>query len=221
MHVARGDASAAARRRHAIDVDAELLRDPPHRGRRERLARGALDRRAGAAHEALGDRERARHRADDGAGVFAFAARGGFRLRGGRLRRGGRRRGRRAADDVAHERLADVQDVAFLAVQLADRAGPRARHLDEGLVGLHLREDLVLPHGVAGLHAPLDELGFVHPLAEIGQDEVALVGRLLDGHRIVPDAGLRTGLSRRASPRRRDRSARPRAGTRARACSRA
>ena len=86
------------------------------------------------------------------------------------------------ANVVRHEDAADVDDVADLAVQLLDDAGPRARHLDERLVRLHLRHRLVLLDLLAGLDAPLDELRLVHAFAEVGLDEVTLVRRLLGGH---------------------------------------
>src|SRR6185503_9952229 len=45
------------------------------------------------------------------------------------------------------------------------------RHLDDGLVGLHRDHRLVGLERIARLHVPLDDLGFLQALAEVGQVE--------------------------------------------------
>ncbi len=56
--------------------------------------------------------------------------------------------------------------------QLDDRAGVGARQFDDGLLGLHLDEDLVQGHLVADGHVPCHELGVGEPFTEVGQYEV-------------------------------------------------
>ena len=65
-------------------------------------------------------------------------------------------------------------------MQFTNDARPRAGHLDERLVRLHLRERLVLFDAIARRNLPANELGFRDALAEVGQNELRLVLGLLD-----------------------------------------
>jgi hypothetical protein len=76
-----------------------------------------------------------------------------------------------------------VEDLALGAVELGDGASPGGRDFDEGLVGFHFGEDVVLVDGLADGHTPLDQLGFVDAFAEVGEDEDIGIRGLLVGHR--------------------------------------
>ena len=78
-HVARGHATAATSRGHLLNIDAELLGESAHGGRCECLAIAHSDRNfRRASRKAVAHRQRARHRANDG----ALIALGGFRASG-------------------------------------------------------------------------------------------------------------------------------------------
>jgi hypothetical protein len=196
-----GDAAADAGAGDGVDVDAEVAGEATDGGGGEGLA--VLRGHAG---------EVAADRADDGAGVFAVGGLGGVLGGlgdGGTLGDGGgglgRARRRAVAAGVGDEGLADLHDVAGRAVERGDGARARGGHLDEGLVRLHLGEDLVLLDGVALGNLPRDELGLLEALAEVGEDEDVRVGGDFAGHRnplvvnsrrTASDAGVRTGHAR-------------------------
>ena len=73
----------------------------------------------------------------------------------------------------ANERSADMDLVARRAEQLLHLAAERSGHFDDRLVGLDRDHRLVGLDGLAGLHVPLDDLGFLQALPEVGQVEDA------------------------------------------------
>lgn len=171
-NVLLGDASADARAADLVDVHAQVTGQTAHRGGRQSLAGLGGDARRGALHGA-----------DNGARVLS--ALGNFVGDLGLGRLGvravvdmlgcglvGGLRGGAGLVGVGHQRVAHLQDLAGLAVEAGDRAGPGARDLDQRLVGLHLCEQIVLVDLLSDLHLPGDQLGLVHTLAQVGKDEV-------------------------------------------------
>ncbi len=97
----------------------------------------------------------------------------GFHLRSVRLGGFGlrrfRRRGRAATD--LRENLADLNHLAFLGRDAADRARHGGRNLDRRLVRHDFEHGLVGGHGVTVLHEPTDEFAFLDAFADIGEFE--------------------------------------------------
>ena len=77
----------------------------------------------------------------------------------------------------AHQRFADVEDVALGAEQLAHHPIVGRRDVHQRLGGFHRDQALVGAHAVAGLDVPFDDFRFLQALAQVGQLEV-LHGRL-------------------------------------------
>ena len=86
-----------------------------------------------------------------------------------RLRRGGCA----GAFVVAEDRLADLDLVAGLDLDLFDRAGDRRRHFDRRLVGFELEDRLILGDRVARLDQDAQDVAGVDVLAELGECEVS------------------------------------------------
>ena len=70
------------------------------------------------------------------------------------------------------QRGPDADRLPRCGQELDDGAGEGAGQLDDGLLGLHLHEDLVQGHLVPDGDVPRHELGFGEPFTEVGQDEV-------------------------------------------------
>jgi hypothetical protein len=69
--------------------------------------------------------------------------------------------GRRAFAFVEHaEQRVDLDGVAFLDQDLAQRAGGRRRHFQRHLVGFQFHQRLAVVHGIAGFLEPLSDRGF-------------------------------------------------------------
>lgn len=77
----------------------------------------------------------------------------------------------------AHQRFADVEDVALGAEQLAHHPIVGRGDVHQRLGGFHRDQALVGAHAVAGLDVPFDDFRFLQALAQVGQLEV-LHGRL-------------------------------------------
>ncbi len=77
----------------------------------------------------------------------------------------------------AHQRFADVEDVALGAEQLAHHPVVGRGDVHQRLGGFHRDQALVGAHAVAGLDVPFDDFRFLQALAQVGQLEV-LHGRL-------------------------------------------
>ena len=70
------------------------------------------------------------------------------------------------------DRRTDGDGLARLGQQLDHGAGEGTGQLDDGLLGLHLDEDLVQRHLVAHGDVPGHELGLRQPLTQVGQEEL-------------------------------------------------
>ena len=70
------------------------------------------------------------------------------------------------------ERGPDADRLPRCGQELDDGAGEGAGQLDDGLLGLHLHQDLVQGHLVPDGDVPRHDLGFGEPFTEVGQDEV-------------------------------------------------
>ncbi len=175
-HVVGADPSAGPARGDRREVDAELLREPPHERRRLHVPAG---------------RVRARH----GRGQTHGHVRSGHR------RRRDGRFARVAADHDEHG--PDRDDVALRDPDARDEAGGRRRDLDRRLVGLDLDERLVLRDLVPLRDEPAGDLPFGQSLAEIRQLELVPhgVAGYLRGRPTHEPAG--TSRTRKPSPARR------------------
>jgi hypothetical protein len=90
----------------------------------------------------------------------------------------------RSVDRQPDQLAPDRQRHADLAPQCDDDAGHGRWNFDRGLVGHDVGQDLVFGDGVAGLHAPGDNLDFGDAFAEVGHlDDVnALANRVFGRH---------------------------------------
>ena len=94
---------------------------------------------------------------------------------GGALGRGRRRCGRRRRGGAgavvldAQDRLADLDLVAGLDLDVFDCAGDRRGHFDRRLVGFELEHRLILRQRVAGLHEHAQDIAGGDVLAQLGQ----------------------------------------------------
>ena len=69
------------------------------------------------------------------------------------------------------QRRSDVDNFANLGEQPLDTRRVGRRNLDHRLRGLHRQQRIVDRHGLAGLHAPFDDFGFLQSLAEVRELE--------------------------------------------------
>ena len=117
----------------------------------------------------------------------------GFRRFAGRRRRFGlrRRRLRRGACGAAcagavvdaEDRLADLDLVAGLDLDLLDGAGDRRRHFDRRLVGFELEDRLFLGDRVARLHQHAQDVAGLDVLAELWECEIVRPSYVRDDRR--------------------------------------
>ena len=111
--------------------------------------------------------------------LLAFARRRWYRRLGRRLLSAFagcgwlRRGGRRVACVVAEDRLADLDLVAGLHLDLFDGAGNRRRDLDRRLVGFELDDRLIFRDGVARLDQDAEDVAGFDLLAKLGEGEIS------------------------------------------------
>jgi hypothetical protein len=175
--VLAGDPSVLAGAADAVDVDAELLGELANRWGRQGLGRHAPQR----------FRFRFRFRLRLPLGFdFDIALVGAADLLAAAAARGPFV-GSVADEDLAalprlgcvggclerHQRGADLDALADVAVELVDDARVRRGDLHQRLLGLDLDERLVQLDLFAFLDEPGDDLGFLQPFAEIGKLELA------------------------------------------------
>ena len=193
---------------NALNVDAKFTRDATHRRCCQRLAlTGNHSHFRSATRKAVAHGQRSTHGSNHGSLIIRrrrcasrylrrYARRGGLgtaiatctrrglRGRTARTARTWRALRRRTDRHVPHQHRADFDDVASLATDLCQRAGPWRGNLNQCLIRLHLSERLALLDGVTGLDLPVDEFCLSEALTQVRKEEVALVARLLDsGHR--------------------------------------
>ena len=142
-HVVGGDLSLGAARVHRAQIDVQLAGQGADGGRHLDLG-AAGPRRLGPLVDA---HLVARHGADHGAGVGSLTL---IEVDQGRPHR---------------------HDVARLGVQLGDASGMGRRYLDDRLVGLHRQQRLLVDHLIADGDVPVDDLGFLEALPQVGQVE--------------------------------------------------
>ena len=167
---------------HEVEIDVELARQRPDRGKDLKGSRRHRGRCLGASWRLLLLPELAHDRS----GV-ALRALGEF-----------------------DQRSPDLDQVALAAEQARDAAAPGGRHLDDGLVGLERDERLIDDHAVALVDVPRHDFGFFEPFAEIRQYELAhgtfpLSGELTDFAGRSHDAGDRGDITLLEPRKRHDR----------------
>src|SRR5262249_21424077 len=130
---------------HEVEIDVELARQRPDRGKDLKGPRRRRGQRLGASRSFLLLPELAHDRPR-----VALRALGKFDERGSAL-----------------------HQFALAVAQTRDAAAPWGRHLDDGLVGLERDERLIDDHAVTLVDVPRHDFGFFEPFAEIRQYELA------------------------------------------------